>query len=431
MRCRSMHICRGFLGYSRKYISAENQKAIYNGFWLIVSQSIFLVSALLLSSAFARLFPPYEYGKYQYVISTLSIVGIFSLHGINTALVRAIAIGLEGSLKIALLEKIKWSIFGAILLFAIAAYYFFANTPDLGFIFLLSSGFFLIYSNFSVYQAFLNGKEQFRKRTFYFLVSQLFYAGGMIGALIYGANLIVVFLAYFVTQTIPGILFYVRTAKTISNANVDRGMVRFGKHLSFIGIVGLLAENIDRILVFHFLGPVQLAMYSFAILIPEKLRGIFKDALLLTLPIFSKKPIKEIRRSIFYGLLVFILAITFIVLVYVALAPAIFQLLFPQYIEAVPFTRIAILNVFGSAASILGSLMVAKQKVREIYMGNIVVPLFQIITIVILGYYFQLWGIIWARILTQWIGLGLGIVLTQRIFNKMSKNLTYPNTYNG
>ena len=44
-----------------------------------------------------------------------------------------------------------------------------------------------------------------------------------------------------------------------------------------------------RILAFHYLGAVELAIYSFAIAPPEQIKGVFKFLGTLALPKFSKR----------------------------------------------------------------------------------------------------------------------------------------------
>ena len=89
--------------------------------------------------AFASQASKETFGIYQYILSIISILAIFTLPGMQSALTRAIARGKEGTLNVCLKEKIKWSLIGVLGCLAVSAWYLVHQNFILGKSFLIAS----------------------------------------------------------------------------------------------------------------------------------------------------------------------------------------------------------------------------------------------------------------------------------------------------
>ena len=61
------------------------------GFWTTLGQGINAILAFALTIAFANMIPKETYGIYRYILSIAGILNIFTLKGMNTAVVQAVA----------------------------------------------------------------------------------------------------------------------------------------------------------------------------------------------------------------------------------------------------------------------------------------------------------------------------------------------------
>ena len=65
--------------------------------------------------------------------------------------------------------------------------------------------------------------------------------------------------------------------------------VAYGNHLTAMSIPGTISSQLDALLVYHFVGPAALAVYTFATLLPEKFSGGIQFISNIALPKFSEK----------------------------------------------------------------------------------------------------------------------------------------------
>src|SRR3989344_8728279 len=102
------------LFWLQKYTKTDMVYLTVGGFWLILGKIVFNISGFLLIIAFANLLSKEAYGTYQYVLSVASILAIPTLSGMNSAIVRAVAQGYEGSFLPAIKTQIQWGILGGL-----------------------------------------------------------------------------------------------------------------------------------------------------------------------------------------------------------------------------------------------------------------------------------------------------------------------------
>ena len=139
---------------------------------------------------------------------------------------------------------------------------------------------------------------------------------------------------------------YIKLLREIpKNAPLDTNVITYGKYLSVMNII-TIAGNIDKILVFQLLGPAPLAIYNFAIGIPEQIRAVLKGVSRVALLKFSERPFVEIKQSLLHKMIIFGGGAIMISIVYIALAPFIYKLIFPQYTESIIYSQIIALSIF-------------------------------------------------------------------------------------
>lgn len=330
-----------FLRWSEKYTKTDMVYLARGGFWLTSGQTISFVLTFLLSVAFANLLPRETFGFYKYVLSVVPILAISTLSGINMAVAQAVARGYEGSLIPALKSKIRWGLLGALASLILAGYYYFQNNTILTISFLIAAVFLPFKDSFAIYGTLLQGRKLFNIITKYSVISQIVAIGVLIITLFITKNFLLILLIYFASWTFLHFLFLKITFKKFPpNQNQDPKTTSYGKHLSLINVIGILASYLDRLLIFHYLGPVNLAVYSFALAPVEQIKGLFKNIPTLALPKISPRSFKEINLMLYKRLFQLFLIGGFITLIYLLFAPYLFKILFPKYLDSVSFSQI-------------------------------------------------------------------------------------------
>lgn len=401
---------KDFLLWSQKYTKTDMLYLAKGGFWLSLGQVISLVASFVLSLAFANLMPPEIFGTYKYVLSIFGILAIPTLAGLNIALNRAVARGYDGSVRTVLKTKITWGVLGGIASLTVALFYYLHGNTQLMICFLIASVFLPFMDSFDIYGAILHGKKDFKTATKYSVIPQIIAAGVMITTLFLTKNIYFIILAYFVSWTALRFIFLKLALRRIElNGQKDPNTISYGKHLSLMGIIPIVAAYFDRLLVFHFWGALQVAIYSIAIAPPEQIKGVLTNIHNLAFPKFSQRADSEIRagmkdkfiRSFILGVLV--------VGTYIIAAPYIFHLFFPKYSASIFLSQLfslSLLNIsFGPAETYLS----AKMKVKELYFVNTFTPIFQIAIMAAFTIWQGLIGLVIARIITRYVGTLLNL----------------------
>jgi O-antigen/teichoic acid export membrane protein len=187
-------------------------------------------------------------------------------------------------------------------------------------------------------------------------------------------------------------------------------------HLSAMGVFGSVAGQLGNIFIFHFLGPVSLALYSFASAVPERLGSIFFKFLNnAMLPKFAERTVEEVRAQLLRKMIFAFSAGIVIAVIYALCAPLFFHTFFPAYSDAIPYTVVFGIGLaFAAAIYIPLSALTALKHTRALYLYNILNPIVQIIfplTGIWLG---GLWGYLIAHILTVIFAVGLATVLVYK-----------------
>lgn len=387
------------------------------GFWLTLGQVVASISTFLLAIAFANLLLPETYGKYKYVLSIAGILAIPTLGGLNTAVVQAVSRGYEGSFIPSLKIKIRWGLLGGIASLGLAGYYFLNDNTELTISFLLISVFLPFMDSFSLYTSFLQGKKLFKLSTSFNIASSIIATCIMIGTLFLTDNLFFILLSYFTSWTILYFIFLQITLKKFyPNPEHDPKTISYGKHLSLIGIIGVIAGQLDKILIFHFLGAAEVAIYFIATAPVEQMKGFLKIIPTLALPKLSQRSFKEIDFMLYKRLIKLFFIGGAMAGVYILIAPFFFQFFFPKYHESILFSQLFSLSLFLTLPMVLFSTVFQSkpEMIRKIYIGTITGNLVLIFLLIIMGYYFGIIGVILARISHYLFGTILGLILWKK-----------------
>lgn len=390
------------LKLSEKFFRTDMIYLAKGGFWLSFGQTISSLFSFLLAIAFAHFLSQNEYGIYKYIMSIASIVWALSLSGIGTAIVQSVAQGLEGSLKDGFKESLKWSILTVISSIAIGIYYLVKGNLTIFFALIIVALFSPLLNSSGLYATYLTGKQNFKKSTLYWLYVNIFSTITLLITVIFIQKALVLVFAYFVSNTIGNTFFYLYTLKKYQpNNNTEPHTLSYGKHLSAMNIIDAIAQQIDKILIFQLLGSAPLAIYSFALALPEQIRGLLKGIARLALPKFSTQSIKDLQKNIPQKSITLSLGVVLIIIVYIIAAPFLYKFIFPQYIDAVKYSQVLSITMLGIITTLPQTALQAKRYTKELYIGNMSSNIFQIIANIVLISQYGLWGIVMARIVSK------------------------------
>jgi len=403
------------LRWSEKYFKTDMVYLFKGSFWLTLSQGLAAVASFLLAIAFANLLPKEAYGNYKYILSLSGIIGTLGLTGIGVGIVQAVARGYDGTLIKAFALNLKWSIFQVIIALGAAIYYFVNGNVLLGASLVIIGLTTPFLKGFELYNAYLGGKREFRTATFYSFIKDISTSVLIFLVILFSDNVILIVAVFFISNTLFNSFYFRRIASRIINLHsVDYGALGFGKHLSVINVLLNISAQLDKVIIFHYIGAIELAIYSFAVAIPKQVRGMVGMVSSLAMPNFSHRSVEEIRRSVPKKFFTSFLILGPLTVLYIIFAPFIYKILFPQYLDSVIYSQIyaLLIPLYGNLAE---TALTAKKAVRERYILSLGSSLFNVGTMFILIHFWGILGIIISIVTTKYLTTILSLTFLRRL----------------
>lgn len=390
-----------WLSRASNFLGTNLSYTLRGGSILTLSNVTSVIVNFSLAFFFARFLSKEVYGTYSYILAWISVLGIFALPGMDTAVIQSVSRGFESSLILGLKKKLRYGILGTLTALIVGGYYLYNGNQVLSTVFFISAVFIPLLNSFQIYNAYLLGKKEFKTSAFYGIIGQIFIALVLISVIYFTHNIIYIVGAYILVNVLPNFIFFTITKIKANHleSQKDEGIIAYAKHLSFINVVSVFTSYFDQFLAFHFLGPINLATYVFATSPPEQIKGLFKGLPDLILPKFSQRSEEEVKKTMWRKIII-LSAFTFVIVgIYIALAPWFYKIFFPRYIDSVFLSQIFALSMLNTPPVLIISALSAHKKIKRLYMFNIVSPVFQILAMVILTPLYGLIGLVAARII--------------------------------
>jgi O-antigen/teichoic acid export membrane protein len=389
--------------WSEKYTKTDMIYLAKGGFWLSVQQIVGMGVGLVLSLGMANLVPKESFGVYKYALSIDGILVALTLTGLGTALIPSVVRGFDGALWQAFVVYIKKSFLVFIVGLLGFIYYFINNNTTLSVAFLLIGSLSPIMRGGSLYGAFLQAKKDFQRKSFYGIIATTVVGATMLGTVFLTSNPAIMVAVYFASNTLINLSLFMRT-NHIYNPDTrkkDPGLVKYGLHLSLMEIIGYVASNIDKVIIFHYLGATQLAIYSFSMAPVEQLQSGKKMLSTLASPKVSARPFEELKKSTpSRAILLAVLGLG-LAGVYSVFAPIFYKLLYPQYLESVIYSQIYSLTLVAVSGTLFQEALLAHKKTKELYYHRTIIYIIQIVLFLSVLPRFGLMGLIISHVFVR------------------------------
>ena len=386
------------------------------GFWTACNQLVNGLLSFLLVIAFANLLPKETYGIYTYLLSLSGFFTVFTLSGMNAAVLQAVASGNDGVLKSSVKYQIKWNFAMTVVLFGLSAYYFWQHNYTFAISLIILGVASPLTNALNTYGAFLIGKKNFKIDSLFSSLSILVYSLGMIAAVLISKEVWLLILIYSIATLGTNIFFYFKTLRIYNPPETNSPeTTKYGWQLTFVGFISPIVGQIDKIILGSFWGPAELAVYFLARAMPDRAYLYIKELVSVGLPKLAERTIEDINavfyKRILQGLVIGILAAG----IYILISPLLFKYLLPKYLESVRYSQIlSLVFIFAAPARYVGSLFTIKKMVRPVVIVNLIANTFKIILYVVLGIWSGIMGLIITELIFQAAGLIINIALWKK-----------------
>ena len=346
--------------------------------WLIFGQSIALISSLGLAWVFANYVEPSDYGIYRYVLTVATIASITTLTGFGIAVARAISQGHQVDLKKILRIKIKFGLIGTIGVLGVACYYLWLDNILLATLFAITAIWIPFFDSLSDYQFVLQGKKHFKLQTVIKIIQRTVITLMVIAAVLLTKNIITITFVYFLATTLSHYLAYRYTQKKYFKDNDERTpyqtIITYAKQVSIQNIFFIGSAQLDKILLFKLLGPAQLAVYLFAVAIPNEIQGVLGNINSVAFPKLVDRDSRDFKMALLKKISLFTLILFIPVVLYWLAAPYIFKILFPVYMDSIFISQLFVGTILFIPASLIWHYFYATEHKTALWYGTILGP---------------------------------------------------------
>ncbi len=367
----------------------------------MLGYSLQVLAGIATTVAFANLIPRETFGTYQFIISTAAILGVFTLTGMGTAINRAVARGALGSYRYGVRIKLLASI-GIVFASGIfAGYYFYQDNAMLGSAFLIAGATTPLISTFTLYEQFLNGTKRFKDAAIIGTLRRLVPLTAILTALFYTNDVIILIATYFLSTALSYLLAYaVVHFRFRPPYEKDPATLRYSLHLSAMHGMSKALSHLDKVLIWYFIGPLEVALFTIAQLATLYSGSLINTLSQIAMPKLAVRDLPTLQQTLPRKVALFTGAMAIATILYILLAPYVFALLFPEYPESVPLTQALALTLLFVPRSLYSKALTTHACTRELYLLSIIQPIIRITALASLLPLFGLWGVVYALVLS-------------------------------
>ncbi len=413
LRFRLMSLLR----WSEQYTKTDMVYLASGGSWLGIAQIAASLVGFLTTVAFANLLTQDTLGEYRFLLSAVLILSVFALPGMRSAILESTPKGFRGNLHAAYIAMMRWATIGSAIALATAMYYLWQGNAILSIGFAIIALLLPLLDASAVHLEYLKALREFKKVAIYTLVTRsVLLVASLTVAFIYPEYAWAVLAAFLVGSILPNLLFHKKTVRQFMHAGdpSDPQLMPYARHLSIMVAFSLIALQLDKVFVWHFLGAEELALFFIAYAIPQEASRFLQIIPTLAFPKFAVSTPQTIRRTLMPKMLVQFVITAVLVTVYILLAPFIFSILFPQYMAAVPYSQVLMLCALGSVFLPISTYFTARKAVRTLYFLSVFLPFVRVSTALVLIALFGLWGAVYALLVEAFVSTLTFILLFLR-----------------
>lgn len=383
-----------------QFLHTDMRYVLVQGSWLASGQAVNNVISFLTAIAFANFLPKEIFGMYKYVLSLFGIFALSTLPGLEVAVVKTVAEGNENIYKRILFYRIAWGFLGALGALITAAYYFQHGNPYFGYGFIVTAIAVPFFDPVNTYTHILAGKKRFDIQARCYTLTRLVSAASIVTVIYFTDQLVPLLIAYFFPYIGMGFYLGWHSLKKLNlNDRYDPSVMSYGKHFSIMSLIGMGVNYLDGIIIFQFLGPAMLAVYTIALAPINRLQGIFAIVPDIALPKYAEHPIEVIKPVLMSKVLKAMIFTTLIVALYIVTVPFLFKVFFPKYLDSIFFSQLLALSLIPYPFALVSRLRTAKGTIKALYQYNFIESSAQLILMLLLVSQFGLMGAVAGKLI--------------------------------
>ena len=318
-----------------------------NAAWVFALRIVQKLSSLIMMYFLVRGLSQDQFAFFNLVLTTVSLMSIFTLPELSTAVTQSVARGFTGTYRRIMPISFCSSLLGTLGLLAAAIWYYLKDTEPQAISFAIAALLFPFAMGLEQWKGFKKGLEDFK--TIVWLSGQMHFVRTVLitlSIIIFPGNFVLPLLFYFTAGSFRNILQTFRALKVSKKEDpAEEKSLAYGIKASLISFTNVVANQLDKILLYFFVSPIEMAILVVAEKIPELCKNMIQDMANVLMPRFAKQ--KTYTRNTDKKLKLISLAIGGAILFFsLTIFPFIAEFIFGrQYIDAIPYGIALLLTI--------------------------------------------------------------------------------------
>lgn len=256
------------------------------------------------------LLPKNEVGMISVVASWLPFLQLLSLSGLDTASYHYVAKGKLWAYMVGIVHRLRWSLLSVVGFLVGAIYWWWRGDALLAQIFVIAALTYPVVAGLTACGSILGARQDFHKLFWYRLGESLCTFAGFVplGLSIVWQNRVSTY--YLSNQVVLGLmhvvvcLYLVRQFSQEKSPRIEpnetHGLVRYGKHLTFLNGISVVQSQADALIVGTLMPVEIMADYSIALIIQQQIKRLWGIYVSVRYPPLVRMPVVQRRRQILW-----------------------------------------------------------------------------------------------------------------------------------
>ena len=258
--------------------AALNNRGTIKGFLNLSSvRGTQMLLGLVTTYFLARALTVEQYGEYQFVLTIIGLLTIFTLTEFKNTVMQSVARGYTGSYRKILIYPFLGSLAGSLILLLLAFWQgFHIGHKDLMACFFIASAAFPFMHGLTLWKAFRIGEKNFAGLAKMEIATGILTTAAIVSITqFYGGQYIGVILAFMGFPALANLFMLYRLRGLLRDETpAEEGIIEHGGKSSLYSAVSVASNYADKLLLFFFLSPTALALFA----VGDRLSGLLKTS---------------------------------------------------------------------------------------------------------------------------------------------------------
>jgi O-antigen/teichoic acid export membrane protein len=351
----------------------------------------------------ARWLAPETLGQFRYILAIFGVAGIFSMSGMNSAMIRGVAKGDTAVVGAAIKRILLIAPLGTVLLLLAGIERLFHGETIVATGFVVAALAFVPYNIVGTYGQILTGQQKIKELSILAILNNLAFAAAFFVILRGYRGLLIITMTYFGFDLVLRGILTIRELLRLKVVGSAKEHLSLGNNLSAISVMQAIGWQLNQILIQRFFGYQSLAAFSVATVIPEQIKQTVNNLGGTFLQRLSRHErtearLKATRRHYWISFW----ASVGIVICYAAIAPIALPWLFPKYPDAVLPSIVYAIGLLAIPTAVgVNFLQAHNEEMKPLWTFYIMNTVSQFATSFALVPFFGGWGAVWGQTITR------------------------------